>query len=518
MNRFLLLIALAASAVATYAQERDTHGIINEQPAGDLRAYTRSGGATYAPYSFIGDATQDGIATQVVFSEDGTKAYFMNIISHAATATWVEGDVDGHTITVPLGQMVYWFDNGNYGMQLARIKVKGSVRNYSVELKGNVTFTIDGDDIHLEGTSGDPANNLFDGIGFVYTDYVDDDGRRQPAGEWAYYLDYATVLHYQDVRPVTPPEGLQTEVYSMEHESSGHLVDVAISGREVYIKGVSENRLPDSWMHGTINGRKLIFPLQYAGFYSSYLLYFCGADAEWAPDETGNWTWNYTWTNGSAAYDYDAASRTFATEQTIFASNSNTGIGLGETYHAPQFRPFTEVAATPADPSVVHFQSMGPFSILMLNVPLLDTEGRFIDPAKVSYQLFFDDDTEPFVFRTDEYKELPEDIDEVPYLYNDNNRDAFNRSYIYEKAYALYVFQEGLERIGVQTIYRGGGEERRSAISYYNLTPDLINDTKADATTGERHYDLMGRPVGKDHRGITITRTADGRVVKNLRR
>lgn len=513
MNRIFLLLAFAATTLASYAQERDAHGIIREQPAGELRAYTRSGGATYATISFLNDETQDDIASQVVFSEDGTKAYFQNIISHAATATWVEGDVDGHTITVPLGQMVYWFDdteNGSYGLKLARVKVNGSIEQYTVDSKGSVTFTIDGDNLTLEGTSGDPGNNLFDGLGLVYTDAYE--------GEWAYYLDYATSMQYKDVHAVVPPEGLETEVYSMEYENSGHLVNVGISGREVYIQGVSETRLPEAWMHGTINGRKLIFPLQYAGFYSSYLLYFNGADAEWGQDATGNWNWIYNWKDGSTVYDYDATARTFATEQTIFASNSDTGVGRGETYHAPSFRPYTEVAATPADPAVTYYQNMGRFTILMLDIPLKDTEGRFIDPAKVSYQIYINSEDEPFVFYPDEYKYLPEAIEEVPYLFNDDNREYLSRSYIYEKGYVLYLFQEGFDRIGLQTIYRGGGEEHRSNIVFYNVNADHISAVESQPTTAERHYDLMGRPVAKGHRGLTITRKADGSVVKHLQR
>ena len=122
------LILAAATAMTANAAEvtRDSHGIIRQQPAGTHRLYMRSGGATYAPIYFQ-TVTQDGIATEVVFSEDGTKAYFKNIISHAATDTWVEGDVADGKITVPLGQVVYWFENGGYGMQLALVEVKGNI-------------------------------------------------------------------------------------------------------------------------------------------------------------------------------------------------------------------------------------------------------------------------------------------------------------------------------------------------------------------------------------------------------
>ena len=244
-RRFFLYLILLSIFVPAFAQQMrpspafapmkaNAHGIITEQPEGELRHYNRSGGATYAPIYFIAEQ-QDGISAEVVFSPDGTKAYFKNIISHAATGSWVEGTVSDDTITIPLGQTVYWFDSGNYGMQLARVKVSGSITNYSTSTQGTITFTIDGDDLILNGTSGDPDNNNFDGIGLVYTTPY--------AGEWSYYLDYGTVLKYKDVSVVTPPDNLQPVTYSMEYENSGHLVGVGFDGKRELIKQTGDKYL-----------------------------------------------------------------------------------------------------------------------------------------------------------------------------------------------------------------------------------------------------------------------------------
>ena len=473
--------------------EAGAHGIITEQPEGELRHYIRSGGATYAPIFFIAEQ-QDGISAEVVFSPDGTKAYFKNIISHAATGSWVEGTINDNTITVPLGQTVYWFDSGNYGMQLARVKVNGTITDYTVSTQGKITFTIDGNDLILNGTSGDPDSNIFDGIGLAYTSPY--------AGEWSYYLDYGTVLKFKDVNAVTPPDNLQAVTYSMEYENSGHLVGVGFDGDDVYVQGVSQSYIPWAWMKGKIEGDRITFPLQYGGSLSTYLLYFCGADEEYTLTDTGYNDWVYTWTDGSTTFNYDADTKSFQTNQALLVNNSDVAIDRAEKFHAPLFRPFTEQPATPADPSIsgfidMYFEMTG-FNIVMLNVPLQDTEGRFLDPAKVSYQLFFDDD-EPFTLYTDEYKYLTEPIDEVPYLFSDEaTYEAFNRSNIYEKAYAIYIYETGFDRFGVQTIYRGGGEEHRSNISYYYFNGDGIGEIKNEKLKMKNEdawYDLNGRKL-----------------------
>lgn len=509
----LMMMAATATTMNAADVTRDSHGIIREQPAGIHRLYMRSGGATYANIYFQ-SVTQDGIATELVFSEDGKKAYFKNIISHAATDTWVEGNVTDGKITVPLGQMVYWFDDGNYGMQLALVQVKGNISTYTSKNTGSVTFTMKGDDLYLEGTSATPDETIYLGLGLTYTTPYN--------GEWSYYIDYETVLTFKDVAMLTLPDDLQTSVYSMEYENSGHLVNVGFKDNDVYVQGVSENNIPQAWWKGTVgDDGKLVFPLQFAQVYLTYLLYFCGADFEGETTASGGTTWSYQWTDGSATFDFDKDARIFSSQQALFINNADDHIDRGEIFRAPRFRPYTEKAGTPADPSIVsyidYFDLAG-FSIMMPSVPLLDTEGNFMDPSKVSWQIYVDDD-EPFTLYPDEYRYLSEPIDEIPYSYAPEQVEMFSRSYIYEKAYGIYIFETGFNRIGVQSIYRGGGEEHRSNIVYYYFNGDGVNSIAADKPDGEvQHFDLSGRRVTDNHSGLIITRLPDGRIVKQLRK
>ena len=104
----------------------------------------------------------------------------------------------------------------------------------------------------------------------------------------------------------------------------------------------------------------------------------------------------------------------------------------------------------------------------------------------------------------------------MPYFFPADKVEAYSRSYIYERGYAIYIFQSGFDRIGVQTIYRGGGEENRSEIGYY--VTNAINDVSGQKAAPVQHFDITGRPVSAGHKGLTITRKADGSVVKHLQR
>lgn len=470
----------------------DSHGIITEQPEGDYRIYVREGMATYASIYFR-DEAQDGIVEELVFSEDGKKVWFKNICSHASTYTWVEGSVSGNTITLPLGQMVYWNDEWGYGMRLARVNVKGAINEYSVETTGNMTFTIDGDKITLNGTSGNKEETVYDGLGLVYTDAYE--------GEWSYYLDYETVLNYVAELPVTPPAGLKTEMYSMENQNYGHLLRLGFYGSDVYVQHATESKLPNAWMKGTIEDDKVIFPAQCAGIGGAFMYYFSGLNGERVEDGAGGYTWNYEWPAGDLIFDYDEATKTFSTNQTLFMTTSlNANDGRGEILHQPRLRPYEEHAGTPRDPKVIYYQTYGQnvFSIAMFEVPLQDTNGNFMDPSKLSYQLFVDDD-EPYTLYRDEYPNLTEDMDEVPYLFNDG------KGTIVEKAYGIYIYQSGFDRLGIQSIYRGGGEEHRSNIGYWYFNTDGVSSASLDARHAST-YDLSGRRVEGDNlpKGIYI--------------
>jgi hypothetical protein len=86
----------------------------------------------------------------------------------------------------------------------------------------------------------------------------------------------------------------------------------------------------------------------------------------------------------------------------------------------------------------------------------------------------------------------------------------------------LYGWMQDFDRIGIQSVYYGGGEQRKSAVSWYTIDKTAIATVSATApVVGETYYDLQGRQVGADAKGLLIRKTtcADGttRTVKVVR-
>lgn len=83
--------------------------VIEEQPEGELRIYSRSGSIVKEiindddVYEIV-TGTQDG-TVNIVFAKDGS-VYFQRPVSESYYEGWVKGTLsrDGRTITVPTGQ------------------------------------------------------------------------------------------------------------------------------------------------------------------------------------------------------------------------------------------------------------------------------------------------------------------------------------------------------------------------------------------------------------------------------
>ncbi len=482
--------------------------IILTQPEGEVRNYVRSGGCTDVVYGgFVHDLRQDGAFVRVVISTDGRTAYIQNIISRAATGAWVRGTIKDGKITVPYGQMVYWWDapvnpstgktEDPYGLKLAEVTMNGAHTNYSVKTTGNAVFRMEGNQLILEGTSADLDNKVITGLGLVYTDAYDN--------EWSYYLDYETVFTEIQDKPVTPPDGLTTTRYSITHGIYGHFVNVGFAGNDVYVQGLSEDYVTSAWIKGSFGeDGKIHFPMQMAGSYQVYLFYFAGAEITKRNDNYGG-TYDYKLNPEDAeiVFDYDPETRAFWNDnRALVVNNGKDSLDRFERFPKPVFRPYTEKAGTPSAPAVLELNDMYwaygySMSTLAISVPVTDEEGNFMDPSKLFYSLYIDDD-EPYLLYQDEYEGLPfDEVEEIPYLYT-NNKDIF------PKSLGMYIYQNGFERMGIKSIYYGGDERHESAIYYNKPTSDVKGVEIGTLAKDNAVYDLSGRRVANPTKGIYI--------------
>lgn len=134
--------------------------------------------------------------------------------------------------------------------------------------------------------------------------------------------------------------------------------------------------------------------------------------------------------------------------------------------------PIADVAATPADPeiqAVGNYDSEQGYGYLAFTIPVEDVDGNDLNEEDLYYQLFsrIDGKEEPIVFTPEICERLTEDMTEIPYTFTDNW--DFEDKGTYKVVFLNYNFNLNYEAIGVQSIYKGGGETNKSEIVWADV-------------------------------------------------
>lgn len=503
-------------------------------PEGQLVTYARNGGSYYTFFGYILDGRQEGKQIDIVYGLDGKTVYMMNPISQGATepGSWIEGYKDDEgKIHMPLGQYTYQDPDTGIAMQTAvlRLTVSGDLLDYVYDDSySEVTFSVSPDGVLTLDTLNDQV--IYEGVpsavyGLIYNDDL----------TWTGYADYDTYYEpFSDAKTVIP-YGLKAQTWAYMYNDGtndrAEKVLVAIDGQRLYIAGLNAAE-PDAAIVGTIADGIVTFASdQYVGN-SAYekFLYFDAArytDHD-AYDEEFDYHYVYRTYEFvpqlTLAYDADGLRLTTINDDVCILINQGRGntnvftpvsVGL-----QPSFNGFSEVAATPATPSVIdygiYYEDYG-YDVAEFFVPTKDTEGNYIATDKLYYTIWLSKDghQRQLTFTPDLYEGLDSELIEVPYDLTVTNTSGW--SSIIAGAKRIILFETDLDNVGIQTIYYGAGERHTSPIVWYEDGEEGI-DTPAVSCLPTAVYTLDGRRASNGtRRGVTITFAPDGTAKKVMR-
>ena len=244
---------------------------------------------------------------------------------------------------------------------------------------------------------------------------------------------------------VTVPETLVSEEYAISYtdfdgHAAGTSVKVGFDGTDVYIQGFCAT-LPEAWIKGNMNGNTITFAGgQYYGKYSSYELFLQDNDVVFTYDEVNN-----TLTATGLVYN-------------------QTGNSYADYYKNPVIKKVVEKIATPATPTISAIKASGYGDVVRYNVPPIDVNGDGLVSSKLSFQFYTDVEQEinPLTFTTDYFSKLTEDMTVIPYGFTEDY-DFYNNEIYLNMPHSTW------NKIGIQSIYTGGGEEKKSEIFWYTI-------------------------------------------------
>ncbi len=461
-------------------------------------------GVTADTWYFAGVADGGDADFEVKVAIDGTDMYIQGLAGDYLPEAWVKGTISGTTVT---------FKNGQY---------LGEYESWS-----------DTYSVYLMGYNS--AEEVVEDLKLVY----DAENSRLTTTQYVLLntdqTDIALIDYYYDVEiskqaPVMPelvvvPEGIEIAEYKVngkqwveDEETEDYVQEVyaesvfiGFNGNDVYFKGLAVD-CPEGWAKGTLSadGKTITLPKnQYLGTVES----FFGSDSYFVTsydEEKDDFA--------DVVFDYDAQNATLTAQNDIIINGSSRTLLFYDWLTDITISKLADVAATPADPAVAgfgYYTDYG-FGYVKYNIPTWDTEGNDILTSKLSYQVMIEDangNVAPLKLTTDLYKNVEEDTDIIPYTFSDDYDIYNNKLYLNQPLEEISSWK----KIGVKSVYYGGGETRESQIGWYDLAAYWeTSGVAAVKAEGQQvsYYDLQGRKASASARGMLIrqTRMADGSV------
>lgn len=499
-----------------------TTPIIDAQPEGKLHANFYFSGESFV--NMMGYEAQlpfDGIWGKIVEAPDNKTIYINNPIGAYYSDAWIKGErTTGDTIEVKLPQQFVHeeydgMSNDAWLYKLVPVKVEQDGETYTTFKPDSTSQTVKyvwrNDSIVLVNTTQD--SKLL--------------GMCTEAGEWYGYGDYIQQYTVFDQQPVAPKDETKATQMSITYYDSGQrygrVKKVVREGNDIYIAGLNKN-IPSGWAKGTISGNKATFSgHQYMGLdtvTASYAFFEPVSRSMVWDSEIGDSIESLTLAD-AITFDYDADKGTLSTDSTFVANQGYKMFNQVFTYDGATIEPWTEKAATPlaVDASTMSYMPFSEeygYGLLAFAPSEFDADGYILDANKLYYSIYLDDDV--LTIDPDEYKLFPYETTEIPFTYSDM-LDFVN----YAGMWQVYTFVTGIDRIGVQMIYKGGGEVRKSAITYISATDEdpsaVSNVAQTGKVAGVTYTDLSGRRVSRPGKGLFIqtTRLADGTITTSKR-
>lgn len=508
--------------VASTTGTTTTAPIIDAQPEGKLHANFYFSGESFV--NMMGYEAQlpfDGIWGKIVEAPDNKTIYINNPIGAYYSTAWIKGErTTGDTIEVKLPQQFVHeeydgMSNDAWLYKLVPVKVEQDGETYTTFKPDSTSQTVKyvwrNDSIVLVNTTQD--SKLL--------------GMCTEAGEWYGYGDYIQQYTVFDQQPVAPKDETKATQMSITYYDSGQrygrVKKVVREGNDIYIAGLNKN-IPSGWAKGTISGNKATFSgHQYMGLDSvtaSYAFFEPVSHNMVWDSEIGDSIESLTLAD-AITFAYDADKGTLSTDSTFVANQGYKMFNQVFTYDGATIEPWTEKAATPlaVDASTMSYMPFSEeygYGLLAFAPSEFDADGYILDANKLYYSIYLDDDV--LTIDPDEYKLFPYETTEIPFTYSDM-LDFVN----YAGMWQVYTFVTGIDRIGVQMIYKGGGEVRKSAITYISATDEdpsaVSNVAQTGKVAGVTYTDLSGRRVSRPGKGLFIqtTRLADGTITTSKR-
>lgn len=501
-NRYLTTLVAAMAFAAATAQQAPT--LITTQPEGTVYHLSRS---TVGFESFYGNAqahSSHGDMQLMVEAADGA-VYLRHPINSLYTTTWIKGyKAESDTIVFDLPQAIYSEEfNGvtSYGYLNKMVEQTSGSRT---------TYATDTQSQKLKYVWRDNTLRLADGMAM---------GLCLESGGWTGYGEIWSQATRIDDNTSQPSDAAQ--VYDglmlymdLADESQLYPVKYALDGDDVYLGDLTQN-MKNHWIKGELKDGVATFPAtSLVGIDTITNSYVYASAVDYATGHTiyGTEYDSVYVTRQPLAFDYDSATRTLFTRQTLGIHKSSAqdedlrSTDIFDVYRYAQVNPWVQKPGQPMPPLFTGYMPWdGSYAGVEFKLSFYSNEGNYLDPSKLFYCFYIDD--EMLTFTTDEYASLKGDLDYVPYSYY----DQYDFYKLGENDRRLYFYKDPKQKVGIEALYIDEENGRQYTLSsgvteYYINGENGVEQNLADAKSvvSVEYTDMAGRRVARPGKGIYL--------------
>ncbi len=374
-------------------------------------------------------------------------------------------------------------------------------------------------------------------VKFVWKDHVltqvDDCliGLCDATGDWFYMGDYDIKYTINPDKVAQVPAGAIKTTYKLEYipkaanldSTTSTMTSVHIAPSDPYHPYITDifSDLADGAVRAefSADGKGILPTRQYMGIdkmYNSHVYLLTGNAKVVTPDK-GSKYFNYDQCDSVAFTISGANGDTLqaAYPSSIIVNAGRSNLYIIKEFVAPKLTAEEDKAIVPADPTLKVTQ-LSKCDQLNIVIPTVGTGGEQLNENYLYYNIYYNDSI--YTFTPDQYEGLEAAMTDIPYPFCDTNYDFYTSN----GKTTVYFYDKNWSKIGVQSIYRGGGEENRSKVvyAYKETSVEALSGTKAVKST--ECFDLTGRKVTEQTSGLCVKRITytDGsvKVIKEFKR
>ena len=503
---FSLLLSMALIPSAVSAQDNDP--VIHTPPAGTVyNLYRQTTGYESFFYNAMSHESS-GDWSRLVVTDDG-EVYMENPVNAFYTNSWMKGyKAQGDTICFNFPQAIY-SEEGASGTQYGYLR--------------RMTLTADGKN-YEPATDGQTMKYVFRNDSLIK---VDDAllGVCTDQGAWVSYGELTSVNHVVNDNDIRPADAASVHdgmmLYMSGTAARQYPVKTAIEGDKVYIGSLTTNLQGGYWMRGELKDGVATFPSsQLLGIdtITRTYVYAVNANVTEQEDPYSGTYYEPSFLDEPIQFAYNANDGTLFFRGNLVVNKGVDTVSLGtayDIYQHPQISAWEDVPGQPLPPIFTNYMPFGPSPYggedggIEFKVSFYDVEGNYLNPLKLFYNIYFDD--ELYTFSPDLYTDLEQPMTDIPFSYKDRDFE-----HVDENTRRIYFYKD-YQRFGVEAFYIDGETRIGSGVTTYDVDPSGISDASgADKKVESVTYtDLSGRQMDRPTRGISLrtVRYSDGTVV-----